>query len=153
MPSRLLEFDDGDENDPRQDPATRKRIREIVAGLVAWQGAVDRRYWIVTALTIFCVICGILTMAVGYGLLQGQRFDALRDGCERTNQQALATVGLLRDLHVSDRVVMLAMVRYPHTPPLAHREGAIIVAGQGDAYDGPMSCSEFAGEHVGWFRL
>jgi hypothetical protein len=151
MPGRLLEFEDGD--DPRQDSATRGRIREIVRGLVEWQKAVDRRYWVVTALTIASVVAGMLAVVVGYGLLQGQRLESLRDGCVRTNQQADATVGLLRDLGVRERVVLIAMVRYPHTPPLAHREGARIVMGQGGAYEGPLSCADFAREHVGWFHL
>lgn len=148
----LRRFIDGDEDD-RNDHETRGRLREIQAGLVAWQQAVDRRYHRVTRLLLVMMIAAFVAVLLGYALLQGQRWDSIRDGCIRTNQQAEATAGLLRDLKVREQVVLLAEARYPHTPPLAHREGATIVPGPPRDYDGPMTCDEFASENVGPFRL
>lgn len=104
-------------------------------------------------LLIAMVVGALLSILLGYLLLQGQRWEASRDGCERTNQQAEASVGLLEELKVRPEVVLIAKVRYPHTPPLAHREDDRIVEGVPSGYEGPMTCEEFADERVGRIRL
>jgi hypothetical protein len=113
----------------------------------------DRRYrrvtwWLLGGMVIVVVAC-----ALGYALLQGQRWDATRDGCERTNTEAEANIGLLRDLMVRERVVLIAMARYPHVPPLAHRNHGRIVVGASPGYSGPRTCDGFADDRVGWPRL
>lgn len=153
MPLRRF-IDDGGEDDARQDDETRGRIREIQAGLVAWQEGVDRRYHRVARLLTFLVVVSLMSIMLGYMLLQGQRWDSIRALCDRTNQQADATVGLLQDLNVSEKTLRLAMARYPHTPPLAHRDAnGTVVPGPPEGYDGPMSCSEEADDRVGRLRL
>lgn len=147
----LRGFIEGGEDD-RQDDETRGRIREIQAGLVSWQAGVDRRYHKVALLLMGMVVAGLLAVVAGYALLQGQRWQQSRDGCERTNAQTDATVGLLRDLKVRESVIRVAQVRYPHVPPLAHRAGGEIVAGPAPDYEGPGTCEEFADARVGWFR-
>jgi hypothetical protein len=131
---------------------TRKRVDEIAASMESYRERLDARYRRVGLLLIAMVAVGILAVLAGYLILQGQRWDAVRDGCERTNQQAEATVGLLRDLKVREQVVLLAGARYPHTPPLAHRSGTLILPGPLPGYEGPMTCEQFATEAVGRFR-
>lgn len=148
----LRKFLEGDD-DPRQDMETRDRVRELAAGMQSWAVEQERRIHRVGLLLTAMMVGVLLSVTLGYLLLQGQRWDSLRDGCERTNQQAEASVGLLEDLKVRRRVVLIAMVRYPHTPPLAHRKGARIVEGAPAAFNGPRTCAEFATERVGWPRL
>lgn len=151
MPLRRFLEDGG--GDDRQDDGTRDRIREIQAGLLAWQERVDHRYRRVAFGLMGMVIGGLVAIVVGYGLLQGQRWDAINSACEARNQQAEATVLLLRDVGAREDTVLKAQLRYPHTPPLAHREGSRIVAGPPPDYDGPVSCGEMASDQVGRFRL
>lgn len=150
----LRQFIEGGDGDERQDPETRGRLKEIQAGLAAWQERVDHRYRRVSWLLGAMVVGALAAMVVGYGLLQGQRWDSIQGACESRNQQADATVLLLRDVGARESVILAAQARYPHTPPLAHREpGGRIVEGPPRDYEGPMTCSESADEQVGRFRL
>jgi hypothetical protein len=148
----LREFLEGD-GDSRQDQPTRDRVQELAAGMQAWAVEQERRMHRFGLLLIAMVVGELLAVVFGYLFLQGQRWEQSRDGCNRTNQQAEASVGLLEDLKVRPEVVMVAKVRYPHVPPSAHREGDRIVEGLPSGYDGPMTCEEFATERVGFLRL
>lgn len=152
MPDRLVRLLDGDD-DERQDNGTRRRVQEIAAGLKAWSLEVDRRQRRVALWTMAVAVFTLVSVALGYALLQGQRYEATRDACHRTNQQSAATVGLLRDLDVRPQVILVAQVRYPHVPPVAHRDGRVIRLGPPPGYKGPMTCGEYATERVGPFRL
>lgn len=139
--------------DRRLAEETRSRVDEIGASMESYRERLDRRFWRVTWALIIMVIVGLLSVIAGYGVLQGQRWESIRDGCERTNQQAEATVALLRDVGARDDVIRAAQARYPHTPPLAHRDGDKIVMGPPPGYDGPSTCDESADSQVGAFRL
>lgn len=139
--------------DRRLAEETRARVDEIGASMVAYTERLDRRFWKVTWALIAMVVIILGSVFAGYGILQGQRWESIRDGCERTNQQAEATVALLRDVGARDDVIHAAQVRYPHTPPLAHRDGDKIVMGPPPNYEGPATCEESADGQVGLFRL
>jgi hypothetical protein len=151
-PDRFREFTDG-VGDERKDHARRDQVHALGEQMYAWAAEQDRKWHRVAwLLTLMCVGI-IVSVGLGYAFLQGQRYNALVDGCERTNQQAEATINLLRDFDAQEDTIRLAKARYPHTPPLAHRDGDRIVEGTPPDYDGPMTCAEFADERVGWPRL
>lgn len=137
----------------RTDPETRARVDEIAASMHAYRERLDHRYRRVAWLCIGSVFVTGACVLLGFLLLQGQRWVQARDGCERTNGVTEATIGLLQDLKVRGEVVLIAKVRYPHVPPLAHHEGAQTVAGPPPNYEGPMTCSEFADDRVKGPRL
>jgi hypothetical protein len=85
----LRPFLEGDDDD-RQDDQTRGRIREIQAGLVAWQRVVDQRYRKVAALVMFSVALGFV--ALGGTLLLFKRTD------RTASQNATALCALRGDL-------------------------------------------------------
>ena len=122
----------------RRDHGMRDRVDEIAASLESWRVRVDARMRRVVWLTIAAIVTTIAAVVFGYLVLQGQRWDATRDGCERSNQQTEATVGLLNDLDVPQEVIIVAQRRYPHVPPLVARK----------TYDGPMTCAEDADQKV-----
>lgn len=123
----------------RRDNETRRRVDEIGAALDAWRQRVDHRLRRVVWLVIAAIVAGVLAVLAGFLILQGQRWEATRDGCERTNRMTEATIGLLEDLKVRPAAVELAKRRYPHVPPL-------VMPPRG--YSGPLSCAEFADERV-----
>jgi hypothetical protein len=130
--------------DQRHDSTTRTRYDELAESWHQATARLDARYRYLAWLLIAGLVAVVLASAVGYGLLQHQRWEQTRDGCERTNRITEATVGLLLELKVHRRTVEIAQRRYPHVPPL-------ITPPRG--YSGPMSCSGFADERVGWPRL
>jgi hypothetical protein len=67
MPLRRL-IEDGD--DDRQDDETRGRIREIQAGLVAWQRAVDNRYRRVGWFVMLAVALSFIAIGGTWALLK-----------------------------------------------------------------------------------
>jgi hypothetical protein len=139
--------------DRRLAEETRARVDEIGASMVSYTERLDRRFWKLTWALIAMVVIILVSVFAGYGILQGQRWASIRDGCVRTNQQTDATVALLRDVSASKQVIQAAQARYPHVPPLAHRDGDVIVMGPPPGYDGPSTCEEFADGQVGAFRL
>jgi hypothetical protein len=64
----LRPFIDGD--DDRRDDETRGRIREIQAGLVAWQGVVDSRYRKVVWLVMLAVAVSFTAVGGEWALLK-----------------------------------------------------------------------------------
>lgn len=131
--------------DRRIDEATRRRVDELAS---SWENStrlLDLRYRRVVWLSLGGIMVTLVCVVAGFLLLQGQRWQQVRDGCERTNQQTEATVGLLEDLRARPASVALARRRFPHVPPLVHAPGA--------AYDGPMTCGDFADERVRGPRL
>jgi hypothetical protein len=119
------------------DPETRTRFDDLADSL-------DARYRRVTVFLIAGMVIVLVFVALGYALLQGQRWDQTRDGCERSNRITEATVGLLRDLRAKQSAIVLAERRYPHVPPL-------VTPPRG--YSGPATCEGFADDRVGWPRL
>lgn len=137
----------------RSDPGTRSRVDEIAAAMHAYRERLDARYRRVAQLCIGSVGVMVACVILGFLLLQGQRWEQIRDGCERTNSVTDATIGLLRDLHVRPAVILIAEVRYPHTPPLAHHKAGRAVNGPPPGYRGPMTCGDFANERINGPRL
>lgn len=137
----------------RKDQETRDRVDEIGAAMEAYRERLDNRYRRVTMFLIALVVVVSLSVAATLLLFQGQRWEQTRDACERTNSQTDATVGLLVDLGARGRAIDFAKLRYPHVPPLAHREGGRIVAGVAAGYKGPRTCTESASERVTGPRL
>jgi hypothetical protein len=123
----------------RKDGETRRRVDEIGAALDAWRERVDVRLRRVVRLTVAAIVVTLAAVASGYLILQGQRWDQTRDGCERSNRITEATVGLLEDLQVRPAVIEVTKRRYPHVPPL-------VTPPRG--YSGPASCVQFADERV-----
>jgi hypothetical protein len=152
VPDRFREFATG-EDDERVDHARRDQVHALGVQMYAWAAEQDRKWHRVAVLLTGMCVGIVLSVGLGYALLQGQRHAALVDGCERTNRQAESTVSLLRDFGTPQKTINLAMLRYPHTPPLAHRQGSRIVLGPPPGYDGPTTCQGFADERVGWPRL
>jgi hypothetical protein len=100
----------------------------------SWHNAVaslERRYKRVARFLIIGMAVCCVAFTIGFALLQGQRWDAVKDGCDRTNQQTNAALGLLRDLHVRQPVIDAAERRYPHVE----------------------DCTAYANDRVGWLRL
>ena len=126
-------------NRERRDQSTRDRVDEIGAALESWRVRVDHRLRRVVCLTIAAIIVTLVAVAFGYLILQGQRWEQTRDGCERSNRITEATVGLLKDLKARPAAIQVAKRRYPHVPPL-------VTPPRG--YSGPTSCAEFADDRV-----
>jgi hypothetical protein len=115
----------------RTDPHTRTRVEDLAE---SWHNAVaslERRYKRVARFLIIGMAVCCVAFTIGFALLQGQRWDAVKDGCDRTNQQTNAALGLLRDLHVRQPVIDAAERRYPHVE----------------------DCTAYANDRVGWLRL
>lgn len=91
----------------------------------------EARYRRVAWLLIAGIVATLVASVLGFALLQGQRWDATKDGCDRTNQQTDAALGLLSDLHVRQGVIDAAERRYPHV----------------------ADCVAYADDRVGWLRL
>jgi hypothetical protein len=106
--------------DRRSDPRTRTRVDSL-----------ERRYRTVARSLVAGMVLFLIAVLLGFALLQGQRWDSVRDGCERTNRQTEAALGLLSDLHVRQAVIDVAKRRYPHL----------------------QDCGAYADERVGWLRL
>jgi hypothetical protein len=130
-------------DDRRSDHTTRDRYDELAS---SWDAAVrelDRRYKRVAVTAVSAVVIAFLAGALGFLLLQGQRWDATRDGCERTNRISEATISVLEDFKVRTAAIEIAKHRYPHVPPLIRPRG----------YSGPESCGEYANQQVGRPKL
>jgi len=123
----------------RRDKDTRDRIDEIAASIEAWRERVDHRLRRVVVLIIAAIAAGVVAVLVGFLILQGQRWQQTRDGCERSNRITEATIGLLEDLKVNQPMIDLAKRRYPHVPPLVTPP---------HGYSGPRSCAGFADDRV-----
>jgi hypothetical protein len=117
--------------DRRSDPQTRTRVEDLTE---SWHNAVtslETRYKRVARFLTIGMIVSVTAFLIGFALLQGQRWDAVKDGCDRTNQQTEAALGLLADLHVRQPVIDAAKKRYPHVE----------------------DCTAYANNRVGWLRL
>jgi hypothetical protein len=84
----LRPFIDGP--DDRQDDETRGRIREIQAGLLAWQARVDHRYRRVVWLVILALVLSFIAVGGTWAILK--RTD------RSTTQNRAALCALRRDL-------------------------------------------------------
>jgi nitrate reductase alpha subunit len=103
----LRPFMDGP--DDRQDDETRGRIREIQAGLVAWQKTVDDRYRKVVWLVILAVVLSFIAIGGTWALLRRTDRSATQNGA--------ALCALRRDLEgrVTDSRRFLST--HPHGIP------------------------------------
>lgn len=118
-------------DDRRVDQESRKRVEQLE---VSWQHAVarlDARYRLVARLVILGIVITTGFSILGYALLQGERWSASRDDCERTNQRTEAEIGLLTDLQVRESTLRVARRRLPHI----------------------ADCGAYADGRVGWPRL
>lgn len=122
--------------DDRQGDGQRDRIDELVANTERWRLDMDKRWRRVARLLTVMMVAVVVAVTVGYLVLQGDRWQATRDSCLRTNASSEAVVGLLVELGSPPKVVDAAKRRFPHTPPLNIDDLK--------AYQGARSCSEQA---------
>lgn len=115
----------------RHQKTTRTRVDEIARANEDWRASVDRRNRrVVKMVTALCIIT-LLSNAVGFGLLQGQRYDATVDSCHRSNGIAMGAIQLLHDLGQSEVAVNAAKKRFPFVD----------------------DCASYAADRITWFRL
>lgn len=131
--------------DDRQDQAKRDRIDDLVVSTERWRENMDRRWRRVAILLVVMLLTQAVAVAFGYLTLQGDRWTATRQSCERQNATSEAVVGLLKDLGARAQVVELASRRFPHVPPFTLKTP--------NHYTGPMTCSEQATQAVWGPRL
>lgn len=118
-------------DDRRVDPETRARVEELEE---SWHGSVaalERRYRALAWFLIVGMAVTIVASTLGYALLQGERWDSAHDDCVRANRRTDAEVGLLDDLMVPSRVIVVAKRRLPHVD----------------------DCDAYSNGRVGWLRL
>lgn len=126
-------------NDDRQDKPGRDRINELVTSMGEYQERLDARYRRVVVRVYGSIALGFVVFIVVAMLYQGQRWSQTVDACQRTNAQTDATINLLRDLSVPERVIQAAQRRYPHVPTLVRMP---------NQPPGPRNCNEYADEKV-----
>lgn len=131
-----------EEDDRRQDSETRSRYDELKASFdrsveemqtnfeVATAAMDARLRWWTKAVVSIAVIT-LLASAIGYALLQGQRYDSIVDSCHARNDQATAIIDLLKDFGVPQPGLDKAKNRFPIEP----------------------NCNKYAGSQVGWIHL
>lgn len=115
----------------RGDGFTRRRVNEIARANEEWRKKVDDRYKRNTKLVVFCCAVTLCANAIGFALLQGQRYDSLIESCGRSNQTADGVVGILQDFDARQGAITIAKNRFPHID----------------------SCRDFADRQTSWFRL